>query len=243
MYINKELCVNCEQCIPYCPVGAIELTDNGPMINCDECVECGTCLRASGCPVDAFTREELQYPRIIRYIMSDPSSIAPNTSVGGRGTVEMKTNDVTGRFAFGDAGFAVEVGRPGVGTRMHQVEKVAQALSAIGVTWEPENPISALMEVPATGTFKQEVLNEKVLSAILEFKVRTNQIDDILQTLNNISKTLGTVFVVSVISKLGPTLEDPNLDELTRLGYSTRPNLKVNLGMGKPLFHFAGGNQ
>ena len=240
MYINKELCIGCEQCIAYCPVAAIENTGAGVQINADECVECGTCLRAAECPCDAIVKEELEYPRLIRYIMSDPSSIAPNTSVGGRGTVEMKTNDVTGRFRLGEAGLAVELGRPGIGTRMKQVEMVAQALAGVGVSWERENPISALMEDPATGTFKKEVLDEKVLSAILEFKVKTSQLGKILETLKSINDAVGTVFVVSVISKLGPKLEDGNLDELCKMGYSPRANLKVNLGMGKPSFDFGG---
>jgi len=243
MHINKEICINCQQCVPYCPVGAIEIRENGPEINFDECVECGTCFRSAECPVGAIERDELTYPRIVRYIMSDPSSISPNTSVGGRGTVEMKTNDLTGRFGFGDAGIAVEIGRPGVGARMSQVEKVGIALSKVGVKWESDNPITALMSNPAEGTFKPEILNEKVLSAILEFKVKTEQIADVLRVVEQIKENLGTVFVVSVISKLGPNLEDPNLEELERLGYKTRPNLKVNLGMGSPLFDFQKGGQ
>lgn len=238
MRINRDKCINCKLCIPYCPVGAIELKGKIVDINYDECVECGTCKRASGCPRDAFVKDELEYPRVIRYIMSDPSSIAPNTSVGGRGTVEMKTNDVTGRFKYNEAGIAVEVGRPGVGTRMDQVQMIAQELSRVGVHWEPENPISSLMEDTASGTFMKDVLGEKVLSAILEFKVKTSQLKAILEKLREIEGKVNTVFVVSVISKLGDNLEDPNLDELTRLGYTTRPNLKVNIGLGKPAFNF-----
>ncbi|MBR0040835.1 MAG: 4Fe-4S binding protein [Oscillospiraceae bacterium] len=239
MIINKTLCVNCRKCVPFCPVGAIEVHDRIVQINADECVECGVCFRSAQCPRGAIEMNELDEIRMNRKIMSDPSAISAKTKIGGRGTVEMKTNDITGRFREGFAGVGVEMGRPGVGTRLRDVETVAMALTAIGVSWEDDNPITALMSDQSTGKFRDELLNEKVLSGILEFTVPSEKLPQVLETLRSVESRIDTVFSLGVISKLGDQLEDPNLDTLLALGYQPYPNLKVNIGLGKPLFDFA----
>jgi len=94
-------------------------------INFDECVECGVCRYSDVCPTDALTQQEMEYPRILRSQFSNPLVSHPGTGVPGRGTEEMKTNDVTGRFKRGMAGVAIEMGRPGIGTRLYYVKKVA----------------------------------------------------------------------------------------------------------------------
>lgn len=239
MIINKERCINCRKCVPYCPVGAIEVHDRIVNINADECVECGVCFRSANCPRGAIERNELDAIRDNRRIMSDPSAISAKTKIGGRGTVEMKTNDITGRYRMGYAGIGVEMGRPGVGTRLRDMELVAMALTKIGIHWEEDNPITALMADTGTGKFREELLNEKVLSGILEFTVRTEQLPQVLETLRSVEDQIDTVFSLGVISKLGEDLSDPNLDTLLALGYQPYPNLKVNIGLGKPLFDFS----
>lgn len=239
MVINKQLCVNCRKCVPYCPVGAIEVHDRIVQINADECVECGVCFRSADCPRHAIEMNELDDIRMNRKIMSDPSAISAKTKIGGRGTVEMKTNDITGRFRLGYAGVGVEMGRPGVGTRLRDVELVAMALTKIGVHWEEDNPITALMSDTSTGKFRDELLNEKVLSGILEFTVKSEQLPEVLETLRSVEDKIDTVFSLGVISKLCDDLSDPNLDTLLALGYKPYPNMKVNIGLGKPRFDFS----
>lgn len=243
MIINKERCVNCKKCVPYCPVGAIEVHERIVQINTDECVECGVCFRSANCPRGAIEQTELDEIRINRKIMSDPSAISAKTKIGGRGTVEMKTNDITGRFRMGYAGVGVEMGRPGVGTRLRDMELVAMALSKIGIRWEEDNPITALMLDTSTGKFRDELLNEKVLSGILEFTVKSEQLPQVLETLRSVEDQIDTVFSLGVISKLGDQLEDPNLDTLLSMGYQPYPNMKVNIGLGKPLFDFSFGSK
>jgi Fe-S-cluster-containing hydrogenase component 2 len=51
MIIDQEICIDCESCIPYCPVEAITLSDDRVDIDQDLCVECGVCLRSAVCPV------------------------------------------------------------------------------------------------------------------------------------------------------------------------------------------------
>ena len=62
--------------------------------------------------------------------MSDVTTVY--RGVNGRGTEEMKTNDVTGRFKKGYAGIAVELGRPQVSTSLRDLEKIAMVVAQHG---------------------------------------------------------------------------------------------------------------
>src|SRR5262249_58384570 len=76
------------------------------------------------CPTDAIVPEELSWPRIVRRAFSDPQVPHESTGIHGRGTAEVKTNDVTDRVKQGEAGFVVEFGRPGIGARFSDIELV-----------------------------------------------------------------------------------------------------------------------
>ena len=239
MLIEQDRCTACANCLPYCPVGAIKAGGDMVAINQEECVECGVCFRIGVCDLHAIKKPELTWPRIIRAHYSDPTAGHPETILMGRGTSEMKTNDVTGRFRCGEAGFGVELGRPNTGTSMRDVEKVAQALAALGVQWETRgNPTCYLMADPATGKLKEEVLNEKVLSAILEFKVPAERLAEVLAALEQVAGAVDTVFSVSMITKVEKDGALPNVAEAQKLGYTVGINPKVNLGLGRPLFDF-----
>ena len=151
MLIDKTKCVNCGQCIPYCPMACIQKKDGIVQIDLDECVECEACRNARVCPRDALYMQKLEGTRILRSQFSNPLITHPKTGVPGRGTEEMKTNDVTGRFKRGRAGVCIELGRPGTGTRLKDVQTVAMAVAPYAkYGFEPHNPVTALM-VDATG--------------------------------------------------------------------------------------------
>ncbi len=90
-------------------MNAIGEGDESTVVDQEECVECGVCLRVDVCPVDAIYMppESKQYPRSIRAEFSDPGVQFPTLKQGGRGTEEMKTNDVTGRYRRGEYGMAL----------------------------------------------------------------------------------------------------------------------------------------
>ena len=113
MLIDRETCTGCGKCVPHCPMEAILWHKKRDKkkgvrpyseIDREECVECSVCFRAKVCPTDAIHEEKLEWPRILRKAFSDPLYVHEGTDVPGRGTEEMKTNDVTGRFLDGYIG-------------------------------------------------------------------------------------------------------------------------------------------
>ena len=102
MVVDQELCIGCGRCVPYCPVRAISIVNKKAVIDQELCVECGTCGRKNNivkCPRNALHEREdvTKHPRSIRKFFSDPMATHVETKVPGRGTEEVKTNDVTGR--------------------------------------------------------------------------------------------------------------------------------------------------
>jgi hypothetical protein len=119
------------------------------------------------CPTTAFVVDELEWPRIVRRVFSDPLVEHVSTGIHGRGTEEVKTNDVAHRVDVGEVGYVIEFGRPGVGVRFHQIQSMTIALAELGVKFEAKNPITHLMLDQSTGMLKEDLLNEKILSAIV----------------------------------------------------------------------------
>ena len=234
MVIDEELCIACGQCMPYCPVKAITL-DETTCIDLDECVECGSCLRMANCPVEAITQQELEWPRTVRSILSDPLTIATESGISGRGTEEMKTNDVTGRFRRGDVGIGIDVGRPIVGARFRDVEKVAMAVATLGIEFEKINPTTSLMSDPEKGKFKEDILSEKVLSAILEFSVALDRLPALFEVLKKVAQEIDTVFSLCLITRLEQDGGVPAEEYLHESGIWCAPNGKNNVGLGRPL--------
>lgn len=241
MYIDGKLCTNCAQCMYTCPVGAIYVDRARKRMTIDQelCVECGVCYRAGVCEPEALVRPELTWPRSIRAALSDPLIIHKETRIPGRGTEEMKTNDVTGRYKRGDIGLAAELGRPGISASFRDVEKVAMICAQHEVTFEPNNPVTSLMIDTSSGRMNPEVLNERVLSAIIEFKVPLEKAPAILEDLRAVSHEIETVFSLNAISLVEPDSSAPILSMLEKLGFQPSPNGKNNMGLGRPAYDFS----
>ena len=234
----SDACTACGLCIPYCPMEAISLGAEKAEINQDECVECNACLRSEICPAEALVESEINWPRTVRKAFSDVVPKHGLTGVPGRGTEEMKTNDVTGRYRVGEAGIALDIGRPGIGARLRDVEKIYQRLVKLGVHFEEQNPLKGLLKDEKKGVFKEEVLNEKVMSIIIEFKVADIRLQEVLRTLEQCAAEVDTVFSVGLIDKVADDGLMGNYERARQLGYHPSINAKVNIGTGQPLAEF-----
>lgn len=240
MKIDPDTCIGCEQCIPYCPMGAIHLTDAGVSeIDWDECVECGVCLRNADCPTDSIVETENPWPRSVRGLFSNPLAEHKETRIPGRGTEEMKTNDVTGRFKYGQVGMAMEVGRPGTGTRFRDIQILTMAMAELDIRLEPQNPVIFLIIDEEKGLLNPDVLDEKVLSAIVEFTIPIEKVPAVIQRLREVEGQLNTVFSVDLICKVQPDGSVPTIPLMERLGIPLSVNGKNNVGLGRPYFEEA----
>jgi hypothetical protein len=171
----------------------------------------------------------------VRNVFSDPRKEHKETKIAGRGTEEMKTNDVTGRFQRGWVGMGCEFGRPGVGARFRDIDKVAQVLARHGVEFELKNPVTSLMEDPKTGKIKEDVLNEKVLSGIIECLYPIEKLEEIMTALKEVSKEIDTVFSCEVINRADPDGSYPLRKKLDAMGIPYYINGKQNVGLGRPV--------
>jgi hypothetical protein len=235
---------------------------NRAVIDEDECVECGTCYRGMSqehlspsivravrrvarvfrfrfepepdvCPTAAFVMEELAWPRIVRRVFSDPLVEHTSTGIHGRGTEEVKTNDVSHRIDVGEVGYVIEMGRPGVGVRFRHIQTMTMALAELGVTFEAKNPITHLMTDQAKGTLQEDLLDEKILSAIVETKTTIDEVRPVLDTVLDVAKRIDTVVAVGVSTRCDEDGEDQVLAPLlTGLGYGLE-RAKTNMGLGR----------
>jgi len=237
MYIDPELCKKCVDCIPVCPVGAIRIADKKVVIEYEACVECGVCRRLNICAQGAIKQvDPIPYPRILRAAFSDPLHRHESTDVLGRGTEEMKTNDVKNEFTSEIIGFSVELGRPGAGAYLRELEKITKKSVALGAHFASYNPVMALMEDQKTGALKKEVLGEKVLSAIAEFTVPREKALEVLgELIQFANRELETVATISLIARNDRENPHAFLRDLEvhgkKFGYVPYPNGKVNIGM------------
>lgn len=253
-------CGNCISVCPMGAI-YIDPVKNRATVNQDECVECYACYRGMStehlnptlvrairriggwfrwrfdpepdvCPTAAITEPELTWPRIVRRAFSDPVVPHESTGVHGRGTEEVKTNDVTNRVGPEDAGFTVEFGRPTVGVRFWQIQEVTRALAAMNISFEKRNPVTSLMSDASAGDIRPDILNEKILSAIVEFKTPLADVPAVLRKLREIVSTLDTVVAVGVSARCDERGEN-DLEEMLRGEGFEFNRGKTNLGLGR----------
>jgi hypothetical protein len=216
----------------YCPVHAITVVNKKAWISDELCTECGNCRRNCGCRKDAIYQQPLEFPRTVRALLSDVRTVF--RGVNGRGTEEMKTNDVTGRFKSGYCGVAIELGRPGVSSTMRDLEKIAKVVAAHHGKFEECNPISQYIVNKETGEVDPAVLDERVLSGIIEVSLEVKYLEEMIRALTEAAKGIDTVFSLDVACLVEKDGRIPTKEIFDESGIWYRPNGKTNLGLGKP---------
>ena len=185
------------------------------------------------CPTAAFEPDKLEWPRTVRRAFSDPRVPHESTGVSGRGTEEVKTNDVTGRVQRGEVGFTIEFGRPGVGVWFSDVQEMTEALARAGVHFEKKNPVTSLMSDVARGALREDILGEKVMSCIVEIKTTIDRVEEIILLVREVEKRIDTVMSIGVGVRCDEQGEDPVVAPiLERLGYKLE-RAKTNVGLGR----------
>src|SRR3984893_8651197 len=185
------------------------------------------------CPTAAFEPDKLEWPRVVRAAFYDPRVPHESAGVSGRGTEEVKTNDVPGRVKVGEVGFTIEFGRPGVGVRFRDIQQMCWALAKADVSFEKKNQITSLMSDVGTGSLREDILNEKVMSAIVEIKVPVARTEEIVRLVWEIEKQLDTVVALGVATRCGEHGEEVVVAPvLEKLGYKLQ-RAKTNIGLGR----------
>lgn len=231
-FIDDALCGGCAKCITLCPVGAIQYVDRKAFIDADECAECGVCTRSRVCPHGAIQPGKLEWPRLLRAMFSNPLAKFKSTQIYGRGTEESKTNDSQDLYKEGEIGVILELGRPVLGTRMVDVERVMRKFASRGYQLPKSNPVHSLVVDPKVGSLKPEILNEKAISCLLEFIVPESAAGEVLEMLHELDQEVDTVFSVCVAVRADSTGK-PRLQEVFGEGIHTIPQVKVNIGMAR----------
>ncbi len=247
MRIDAEKCIGCRRCFSFCSVDAHSVKKDlqGKLyseIDQDLCCECGVCLRNAPCPTEAIYQPEeaYEFPRMVRALLSDPLIEFKQSGVPGRGTAEIKTNEITGRVKYGTVGVALELGRPGVSTRWTEVEKMTKALAQLDVGFCDENPVTYFMKDKNTGELQDEVVQERSLSAIIEFDCQLEELPNVLKVVRENTHKLNTVFTFDVGCKVRPDGSIPARPMIEEAGYPVLMNSKNNVGLGRPRYREEG---
>jgi hypothetical protein len=100
------------------------------------------------------------------------------------------------------------------------------------VTFEKNHPVTHLMTDPATGDLRADILDEKILSAIVEIKTKIDRVEEILGLVEAVNENIDTVTAVGISTRCEEGedgLLEPLLDEL---GFP-HPRAKTNMGLGR----------
>src|SRR5207244_13648356 len=110
--------------------------------------------------------------------------------------------------------------RPGVGVRFRDIQKMCWALAKAGVSFEKKNPVTSLMTDVPTGTLREDILDEKIMSAIVEIKAPVERTEEIVRLVWSIEKQVDTVVALGVGTRCDEQGEETVVEQiLERLGY------------------------
>ena len=103
----------------------------------------------------------------------------------------------------------------------------------MGVKFEAKNPISHMMTDKSTGHPRADILDGKILSAIVEMKTTLDQVEAVLGVVEEVNRRIDTVTAVGISTRCDDNGEETRLAEvLEDLGYGVE-RAKTNMGLGR----------
>ena len=101
------------------------------------------------------------------------------------------------------------------------------------MAFEKRNPVTSLMSDVSTGTIREDILNEKVLSAIVEIKVPVERTEEIIRIVKDVGRGIDNVVAIGAGVRCDEQGDDHIVAPiLERLGYKLE-RAKTNTGLGK----------
>jgi hypothetical protein len=128
-----------------------------------------------------------------------------------------------------DVEFELEFGRPGLGIRIGEIEKILSPLIRCGVVFETgRNTLGNWMIDRLKGIFQDEVKNERVMRGSVCFVVSSSKIPTILEAIEDCSVlSINTIFSLSVTSAVENSGAAPMIEMLEKMGCKVPPSCKT----------------
>ena len=79
---------------------------------------------------------------------------------------------------------------------------------------------------------REEFLDEKILSAIVEIKTDIDQVENILDLVDQVNQRIDTVTALGISTRCDEGEDLQLAEKLDQLGYA-RPRAKTNMGLGR----------
>jgi hypothetical protein len=92
-----------------------------------------------------------------------------------------------------------------------------------------------------TGKIRDDILNEKSLSAIVEVSFPIDRLKAVMEKIDEVAQQIDTVFSITTCVKVLPDGSLPTDKIFQELGITPYPDSKNNIGIGRPRFNFEGG--
>jgi NAD-dependent dihydropyrimidine dehydrogenase PreA subunit len=174
MKVNQT-CTGCEACLPYCPQGAISMTEEmQAAVNRDLCVECGVCIDTDICPVSAFEEDQdetAKYKRSFGRLLSKHLDLR---DVVTDSPYDVKTNDVTGKIPESRVVMRLELNRPGGGLTFRDAKQMGAEMQRLG--WNPD--ISSRSLNIDEDRLTDRALDQRILTCHLEMVLDPEKVPD-----------------------------------------------------------------
>ena len=229
MKVN-DTCTGCEACLPYCPQGAIHMTEEAQAaVDRELCVECGVCIDPDICPVAAFEEDQDETAKFKRSFGRLLSKHLDRRDVVKDSPYDVKTNDVTAKIPKNKVVMRLELNRPGGGLTFRDVQQMGAEMQQQG--WNPD--ISSRTLNIDEDRSMGHLLDQRILTCHFEVELDPEQVPDIVRDATRIV-TEHHLWVSINVAGLAETI-DRTQNVLKAGGVTMEPVAKVNLGLGRRL--------